>query len=470
MEKITWSGKKLDNLTHHKHMLLTSRYYVRFVLLILMFLMAGYLNAQPSLLNRKVSLSVINQPISAVLQQISKQADIRFSYNPELLSPTQRVTFNVTGKPVLEVLKMIFNDPSTQFKEIGNQLVIFENADWEKNSLTLAEKPLVNDKVSPKPANKLEPLLKNPDTVYLSKTDTILIIKTDTLTIFKTETIIQHDTTFKTDTIYLYKTQKPGKGISPNFDRNSMKNRKFRENNGWYAGLNYEHLFGNTTLTSTESNSSELLIKMQQSVSGSYLNYSVEAMFGYDYHRFGLRSGISYTRLGESFEYSFTRQVGGYYKTDTVESYYTVNSADTSWYYITDSSYVNIDYKNFSYKNPNAYRYIEVPLLFKFRFIAGENLDVYAMAGLITSLGIGRKALYIRNEEEFPVDWIASDMMKPIFFSWKAGLGAAYSFGGSIGVMAEFSYRNQFTSLLMDYPVQKKFSLFNVKTGIFVRL
>jgi hypothetical protein len=112
--------------------------------------------------------------------------------------------------------------------------------------------------------------------------------------------------------------------------------------------------------------------------------------------------------------------VGGFYKTDTVESYYTVSGIDTSWYYVTDSSWVNIDYKNFTYKNPNSYRYLELPLLVKFRIIQGKGIDFYALGGIVAGIAIGRNALLISPEESKAVEWVSSDGISPLILSWKA--------------------------------------------------
>lgn len=468
MEKITWSQKKLDNLLHDKNMLLTTkRYYVSFVLLILFLSMAGYSSAQPFLLSKKVSLQIKDQSLQSAIDILSKQTGARFSYDPDMFAANQKISLNITLKPLSEVLQLLFSSPAVQFKEIGNQIVIFKKMDMPafiappeigKTSRTDDVSRTVEDKPS-----------QWPDTVYVSRTDTLMVIKTDTLTVYKTETIILHDTVVKTDTVYLYKTQKPGKSLFPDFEKNSVKNRKFKEQNGWYGGVSYEHLFGSPKLKS-EPAFKVLQEKMSASSTSSPLNFSFQGFFGYDYYKIGIQSGMSYTRLGENFEYSFTEQVGGYYKTDTVEQYYTVSGIDTSWFYITDSSYVGIDYKKFSYKNPNAYRYIEIPISLKFRIIQGENFNFFVSGGIIGGLLVGQKALIVASSETYPIEWTGNSRLKPLVWSWKAGFGADYSFAGGWSLFAEVNYRNHLGSVYNDYPLEKKFGLFNLKTGIFVRL
>lgn len=449
-------------------MLLTTRYYVSFVLLILFFSMAGYSSAQPFLLNKKVSLQIREQSMQSAISLLSKETGARFSYDPDIFASNQKITLHITSKPLSEVLQLLFNNPSIQFREIGNQIVIFRKTDSPAILPTPETGKIQQSAENPKVLESKFPL--TPDTVYIPRVDTLMIVRTDTLTIYKTETIVLHDTIVKTDTVYLYKTQKPSKSLFPDFQKNSMKNRKFREQNGWYGGIGYEHLLGSPALKSDQSVNEELLGLMSSSYSASPMNFNVQAIIGYDYYRVGLQSGLGYTRLGENFDYSFTSQVGGYYKTDTVEQYYTVSGIDTSWYYITDSSYVGIDYKTFSYKNPNAYRYIEIPLLAKLRVVQNETFNIYLTGGIIGSILFGQKALIMIEGDANSVGWTSGSHLKPLMLSWKAGVGADYSFTGGWSVFGEVSYRNHLGSVYDDYPLKKKFGLFNLKTGIFVRL
>jgi hypothetical protein len=430
--------------------------------------MAGYSSAQPFLLNKKVSLQIREQSIPSAISLLSKETGVRFSYDPDIFASNQKITLHITSKPLSEVLQLLFNNPSIQFREIGNQIVIFRKTDSPSLLPPPESGKSQQSSENPKASENKIPL--TPDTVYIPRVDTLMIVRTDTLTIYKTETIVLHDTIIKTDTVYLYKTQKPGKSLFPDFEKNSMKNRKFREQNGWYGGIAFEQLLGSPKLNSDNSNNKELLDILSSSYSPSPMNFSIQAMAGYDYYRIGLQSGLGFTRIGENFDYSFTMQVGGYFKTDTVEQYYTVNGIDTAWYYITDSSYVGIDYKNYSYKNPNAYKYIEIPLQLKLRLIQNESFNIYLSGGIIGGVLIGQKALIINPEDDHAVGWTSGGHLKSLLLSWKAGIGADYTFTGGWSVFAEFSYRNHLNSVYDDYPLEKKFGLINMKTGIFVRL
>ncbi|NVO21061.1 MAG: outer membrane beta-barrel protein [Bacteroidetes bacterium] len=442
-------------------MLLTLRYYVSFTLLILFLFKAGPAGAQPLLLSRPVTISVSNQPFSSVLLKLSRETGIRFSYDPVQLSPQKKISVKAFNKPLGEVLNQIVGQGAFAYREVGNQLVIYKKI-TDKDTPVEVTNPSDQKSILPQP--KKNPI---PDTVIITRTDTVRINKTDTLV--RTETLVQHDTIRHTDTVYMYKTQKAGRQTLPNFNKNSIQNRKFREHNGFFAGIEYQQLLGKMSFKATEQTYTGLSDSMDKA-SSALLKYSVGAIVGYDYKRIGVESGIHLTRLGEMFEYEYSKQLGGYYKTDTVDTYYTVTGIDTTRYYVTDSSWVNIDYKKFSYKNPNTYKYLEIPILAKLRFYQDEKLELYIKGGLIADFLVSHKAIYIKTDADQSADWLSSSLLKPMLLSWQAGLGAALNLQNGLGFLLDISYRSQGSSQYKDYPLSKKFNLFNIKTGIFVRL
>jgi hypothetical protein len=453
-------------------MLFTLRYCISFLLVIFLVVKAEPSGAQPSLFNRLISVDYKNLPVSVVLQKISKETGMRFSYDPEIVASKPRITVKTVNQPLSDILKTLFTEPGIRYREIGNQIVIYSNLPKEQpekpGNMSAVVLPAKKNVPSPDEVHLQATAL--PDTVFITKTDTLLLTKVDTL--LTTETVIQYDTVHHTDTIYLEKqsrTKKAGKRVDPGFDKNSLSNQKFKRNNGFYGGILYGQNFGKASYLQSSPSAGSLTELLKKTTAGNAANYSFGATVGYDYRMVGLQSGLLFTRLGEKFDYSFTSQIGGFYKTDTVEKYYTLSGIDTSWYYITDSSWVNVDFKEFSYKNPNSYHYLEVPLMLKLRFIQGESVDVYAMGGIIAGLYLGGKSLLITQEAGNPVFWTTRAQLNPLMLSWQAGLGASFSVFGKFSVFGEFLYRKQLKEQFKNYPVQKKFGLVNVKTGIFVR-
>jgi len=76
-------------------------------------------------LDKKVSFTFTDVPLSAVFRTIGSKTGLKFSYNPEQIKSGRRITMSFTNKPLGEVLKQLVSDPTISIREIGNQIVIF---------------------------------------------------------------------------------------------------------------------------------------------------------------------------------------------------------------------------------------------------------------------------------------------------------------------------------------------------------
>lgn len=415
-------------------------------------------------LDKKVSFTFTDIPLSSALRTIGSKTGLKFSYNPEQIKSSRHITMTFKNRPLGEVLKQLISDPTISMREIGNQIVIFRGdpsqLPLESNQQLVQGKPQVI--LSPK---------KDPDTVYLYQLDTLIINRTDT--IYRTITIRSYDTIRITDTLFIEKTktaQKSGKTIKDIFSKNSLKHKKFLEDNGFYTGFFYELLPGSATYTNTSDGNDQYLALTQQAEAGSINKFSTGIFAGYDYLKFGVRSGIGYMRMGEVFNYSLSLESGGFYKTDTVTKYYTIIGIDTSWYYVTDSAWVPKDIKNYSYYNPNSYKYIDIPLAVKFRFWQNESAEIYALGGINASLLISVDALHVDPESDsFEVIETSKNNLNPVLLSWHAGVGTAIKFSSRSGMIAEAVYRAQINNQFKDIPIDKHYKLFGIKFGAYIK-
>lgn len=427
-----------------------------FLLLSLSLLLVIQLFAQQSILDKKISVSFTDVPVGTALRKIQTQAGVKFSYNPDLIPSSKRTSLKCVNQPLGEVLKQLVNDPGLSFREIGNQIVVYRGDQAAANPETY--------KV-PVPEKQTEK--KIPDTVYVQRTDTVVVFKTDT--IYKTINTVRVDTLKLTDTIYRNKVQKPGKRLKNVFN-NSVKQQKFLQNNGLYAGLYFEMLPGNLNYSSASSESVQYTELMKNANSSRPGKFSAGILGGYDYLKVGVRSGIGYTRLGENFEYAFSTESGGFYKTDTVERYYSLSGIDTTWFYITDSSWIPKETQDFKFKNPNSYHYIYIPLAIKFRLWQNDNAEVYALGGVSARFLISTSALHIDPENVQNTIWTSSHDLAPVVFSWHAGLGGAVKMGEYAGVLGELTYYGQINNQYQDLPLDKTYGLVGVKIGVYLKL
>jgi hypothetical protein len=74
-------------------------------------------------LERSVSLTIYNESIYGVLDKISAQTSIKFSYNPSTVKVDKKVSFIVSKKPLRSILQLLF-DETIQVKQNGNYIIL----------------------------------------------------------------------------------------------------------------------------------------------------------------------------------------------------------------------------------------------------------------------------------------------------------------------------------------------------------
>ncbi|MDP4276473.1 MAG: TonB-dependent receptor [Bacteroidota bacterium] len=71
----------------------------------------------------------MNETLSTVLADLSKQTDYKFFYSDDVTDPNQKVTLNVTDQPLRDVLTQIFKDKDVGFLLKKKQILLFKKSD-----------------------------------------------------------------------------------------------------------------------------------------------------------------------------------------------------------------------------------------------------------------------------------------------------------------------------------------------------
>jgi hypothetical protein len=95
--------------------------YYAFVLLCLANIAFAQKHIPP--LERQVTLTIYNESIDAVLDKITAQTGVKFSYNPATVKTDKKVSFLISKKPLRSVLKILF-DETVQAKQNGNYIIL----------------------------------------------------------------------------------------------------------------------------------------------------------------------------------------------------------------------------------------------------------------------------------------------------------------------------------------------------------
>ncbi|MFM7850740.1 MAG: hypothetical protein ACKO96_02205, partial [Flammeovirgaceae bacterium] len=99
----------------------------------LLFLSAALFGNAQSILEKKITISLIDEKIPDALAKLSKEGNFSFSYNSSILSREQLVTLYAFDRTLREVLDEIFKG-TVQYKEKGKYLILKKAATATKNS------------------------------------------------------------------------------------------------------------------------------------------------------------------------------------------------------------------------------------------------------------------------------------------------------------------------------------------------
>jgi hypothetical protein len=424
--------------------------------------------AQKPILQQPVTISVSGKSIAFVLDKLSDNYSVRFTYDPDDISAERRITLQANNRPLSEVLLKVFGDNSIAFREKGGQVVIFRDRSIQE--MIPVNKTAQQEKVSGmqdlsvrKEIRKKESHPVFPSQKVLTEIpeyftpDTLIIIHRDT--ILKLDTLVMIDTVVRRDTLILHDTVFIKSGITP------LNNQSGRKDEGFFAALSGAFLLSEMILTSSRPEDDILAAKIETSGTQNLPGYSAGLGFGYQLKRWIVSSGINYTRFHQTFNYTYEHQTGGYFETDTIEKYYTLSGLDTSWYYITDSSWLEKQVKQYNYSGQNHFSYIEFPLSLSYSVYHG-NFDLYVSAGAIAGVLPSAIGSFIDPKSDFPATSLNNISLNTFVLSVTGGAGARFPLNRHAGLLTEVSYRQQLSSVFKNYPVSAKFGSVSFLLGL----
>ena len=68
------------------------------------------ISAQTVRPDEPVTLTVVDEPLSALMERLTRNTGVTFSYNPDQLNTSKTFTLNIVRKPLHEVLDILFNE------------------------------------------------------------------------------------------------------------------------------------------------------------------------------------------------------------------------------------------------------------------------------------------------------------------------------------------------------------------------
>lgn len=390
---------------------------------------------QPATMDFRVE----NERLSAALYRFSNVSGINLSYNAGDDIYSHVVTYSASKQPPLVILEGLLATSGQKFKKIGNQVVIFydPNRKVDNNNVAIvAPVPFPKEKKHRPIGNKKKPDMVN-DTVFI--VDTVFVHQIDTLRVL--------DTVFLEKDIPVKMTSKIKNIPVDFFDKSNIRNK------GWAANIFVAPVFSDYSLVNNKKSSYRLS------------NYSVGVGVNKLVNRWNFGLGIGYTHFAEKFNHNYTVTDGGFFVGDTIDEYYTLTGVDTSWYYVTDSSWKPEETHAYTYDLDNRIGIVELSASVSYDFFISDKIRWYVKGSLMAGAAITKKGTaFIENSTEgSDIDDLKFE--SPIF-SGLGAVGTKIQINKQLDFVSEVFYFTSFENTIADYQVDTKIYGAGLKLGI----
>ena len=402
---------------------------------------------------------VKNKPLYEVLDKISDLASINFTYNSNESAFAQRITYKASKKTIEAILNDVLTLSGQKYKKIGKQWVVYAKENTKEVPRVAVELPIPNAAVT------REEVMVQTRVLPVSKPDTIVV--RDTL--FLKETLIHKDTIVIRDTVTVIKeirhNRRPG---FRNFPKDFFQFDPNRSD-GPFLSLSYGQYYGGFQ-NSADAGFEKLLQLNKQSESSGFRNFAVDGDFGYSYKKWSVSLGVGLKGFSNRFKYSQLITSGGYFRQDTVSWYYNISEMDTTWFAVTDSTYLPFEKEEVNYNQFNRLGLLDFQLGVAYTWFAYGNARLYIKGALGYSMIIYQDGILIKNTKDYPGVEYSAAIMNKHRMSYQVGTGINYMAGNKFDIFAEVGYKGYTKSMVVDYPVDKRLYAVGIKVGLILFL
>ncbi len=103
--------------------MLNFKYIILLTILLLSFTVKGQ-QQDGSVFEHRITITQTNQPLDFILEQISWQAGVFFSYDASIINSEEKITVAAENKSLYTVLHQLLDPKVFDLKELGNQIII----------------------------------------------------------------------------------------------------------------------------------------------------------------------------------------------------------------------------------------------------------------------------------------------------------------------------------------------------------
>jgi opacity protein-like surface antigen len=182
--------------------------------------------------------------------------------------------------------------------------------------------------------------------------------------------------------------------------------------------------------------------------------------------RWNLQFGVRLTQFDHRFTQQYSQNEGGFYDTDTIDTYYTVTDLDTTWYYVTDSSWVPVEIREYNYQHTNTLGYLVFNLSVSFDLYQDKKIRVYLKAGGELDLLMYRDGLAVFGDDQKETTDFDELDFNTTNYAISVGTGLKYRLADKLDFNTELYYTRHLNDLVPDVPLDTKINAVGLKLGL----
>ncbi|HEY9113133.1 MAG TPA: FecR domain-containing protein [Bacteroidales bacterium] len=382
-----------------------------------------------------------NVKLSEVLIQLSELKNLNFSYDANDPVYNKTISFRSSGENTDEILSEIILKNGLEYKQIGNQIVLFQSKNSRVETGIIVEQAVLQGTDS------------NSEIVG-ERFDAGPILEYKLDTIYLMDTIVRVDTIRLTDTVFIEKAKTENttpakiKKIPVDFFQPGIERDK-----GWAMNLFAAPLLSDFSM-----------VDGQKAFTLRSFSLGIDAVKLLE--RWNVSAGLRLTQFNQRFTQQYTQEEGGFYNTDTIDAYYTVIDMDTAWYYVTDSSWIPLQTQEYSYEQTNTLGYLELNLSASFDVFQSKKMRVYLKAGGQISFLIYNSGIAIPDKNNGEGVNFNELQFNTVNYSILMGAGFKYRIADKADFFSELYYSGYFNSIVPDFPINTNINAIGLKFGL----
>jgi hypothetical protein len=412
----------------------------KFLALALVLFTLATMSAQTDV-QAEISVSFSGEKLSEVLQFLSESEQLNFSYAANDPAFDTRISYTADEQSLEKILVDILSEAGLAYKQIGNQIVLF------KADRVNAETP--------------EDEIREEANTEVSEGDTMAEVVVPAVEMsYRLDTVFLMDTVYRVDTLRIIDTvfiepEKPEKQEPSKIKELPVDYFQFgaERDKGWAMNIYAAPVVCDFSL-----------VNGQKAFSLRSFSIGIDAVKLLE--RWNISLGARLSQFGQQFTQQYSVNMGGFYDTDTVDTYYTVINTDTSWYYVTDSSWVPVENREYSYDKVNKLGFLEFNLSASYDIYKSEKIRWYLKAGGQLSLLIYKNGIAIPGEDQAEVTDFDDIEFNYWNYSVTIGTGLKYKMADKVDFNTELYYAGYLNQLVPDYTMDTKFNAIGLKLGL----